>query len=423
MSGTVHVVGAGLAGLACAVDLAKARRSVVVHEAAGHAGGRCRSFHDPVLDRVIDNGNHLVMRGNTALLRYLDTIGARGQLAGGEASFPFLDLADSSRWTVRPNSGPLPWWMLSRNRRVPGTRPADYLGGLRLARAREDETVADCLADRPQIFARLWEPLAVAALNTAAKEGSARLLWPVLAQTFLRGADYCRPYVARDGLSEAFVAPALAVLGAHGVEVRLNARLRAIGRDRDGGRATSLAFTQHEITLGEADAVVLAIPDAGAHQLLRDIVPDLPHRAIVNAHFRLESPIHLPESSPFMGLVGGSAQWLFVRNDVVSVTVSAADALAALANDEIARILWDDVATAVGLDRGWIPPVRIINERRATIAQTPSVAARRPGASTALENLYLAGDWTDTRIPATIEGAVLSGHTAAKMLLLSRKRV
>ena len=422
MTGTVHVVGAGLAGLACAVDLAAAHRHVVVHEAAGHAGGRCRSFHDPGLDRIIDNGNHLVMRGNTALLRYLDAIGARGSLAGGEAAFPFLDLADSSRWTVRPNRGPLPWWMLSGSRRVPGTSPADYLGGLRLARARRDESVADCLAGRPRIFARLWEPLAVAALNTAAEEGSARLLWPVLARTFLRGADFCRPYVARDGLSETFVAPALAVLGAHGVEVRLNSRLKAIGRTSDG-RAASLAFTQHEIALGDGDAVVLAIPDAGAHQLLGDIVPALPHRAIVNAHFRLDAPIRLPGNSPFLGLVGGTAQWLFVRNDIVSVTVSAADALAARANDEIARILWGDVATALGLDAGRIPPVRIINDRRATIAQTPSAAARRPPARTPLANLLLAGDWTDTGIPATIEGAVQSGHTAAKMLLSSWKRV
>jgi len=421
LSGTVHVIGAGLAGLACAVALSAAGRDVVVYEAAGHAGGRCRSFRDSTLDRVIDNGNHLVMRGNTALLRYLDTIGARGHLAGGEAVFPFLDLGDGSRWTVRPSAGPLPWWTMVPERRVPGTRPTDYLGGLRLARAGKRETVADCLADRPQIFSRLWEPLAVAALNTSAEEGAARLLWPVLSRTFLRGASYCRPFVARDGLSETFVAPALAKLAGQGSQIRFGSRLKAIGRA--GDRIHTLGFAQQDVALGDDDSVVLAVPNTAAHQLLEDLVPAFPHRAIVNAHFRLESPIALPGNSPFLGVVGGTAQWLFVRHDVVSVTVSAADSLAAHPNDEIARILWRDVAAALGRDRTTIPPVRIINEHRATIAQTPAVAGRRPPPETALANLFLAGDWTDTGIPATIEGAVQSGHTAAKMLLSMRKPV
>ena len=111
---TVHVIGAGMAGLSCAVELVKARQRVVLWEAAAQAGGRCRSFHDATLDRTIDNGNHLILGANPAVFAYLETIGARDGLVGqARAAFPFVDLRTGERWTVRPNAGPLPWWIMA----------------------------------------------------------------------------------------------------------------------------------------------------------------------------------------------------------------------------------------------------------------------------------------------------------------------
>jgi phytoene dehydrogenase-like protein len=122
----VHIVGAGLAGLSAAVALAQRGWSVTLSEAAAQAGGRCRSYHDPQLDMVIDNGNHLVLSGNQAVADYLAAIGAGDRLAGpNQARFPFVDLRDGSRWTLAPNDSALPWWIFSRHRRVPGTRARD----------------------------------------------------------------------------------------------------------------------------------------------------------------------------------------------------------------------------------------------------------------------------------------------------------
>ena len=137
MAGTVHVVGAGLAGLSAAVSLVERGARVIVHEAAKQAGGRCRSYYDPTLGLTIDNGNHLLLSGNTSALGFMRTIGAPASALSGpdEAAFPFADLKTGERWTLRPNAGRVPWWVLQASRRVPGTSARDYLAPLGILKA------------------------------------------------------------------------------------------------------------------------------------------------------------------------------------------------------------------------------------------------------------------------------------------------
>lgn len=411
--GVVHVIGAGVSGLAAAVRLTSAGRHVVIHEAAGHAGGRCRSYLDPVLNRRIDNGNHLLLSGNKEVMAYLDAIGGRNELTGQKrAAFPFLDLESGERWAVRPGKSRLPLWLLCRHMRVPGTTAFDYLGGLKMAMAEPEATVADCLDTSRPIFRKFWQPLAVSVLNTAADEGAASLLWPVLKQTFGQGAAACRPLMARQGLSETFVDPAISWLAARGAEVHFNDRLKSI--EGDASRATTLNFaTDHAVPLTAGDAVILAVPADIAGGLLPGLIYPDQSRAIVNGHFLLD---HADQDISFLGLVGGVSHWLFVRGDIASVTVSAADTLAAEPAETIAQTLWAEVALALELGNKPLPVHRIVKEKRATFAQTPAQVARRPATESAWENLMLAGDWTATGLPATIEGAMASGHKAARAI-------
>jgi len=408
---TIHIAGAGLAGLACALRLAEAGRRVALYEAAPQAGGRCRSFHDSLLDRPLDNGSHLVLSGNRALLGYLERIGARDRLEEVRpAAFPFRDLRSGESWTLRPGGA----WLFDPARRVPGSRAHDYLAALRLLTAGAAESVADVLPPDGPLFERLWAPLVVSGLNMAPERGSARLFAAILRETLLRGESACRPLVARDGLSDAFVTPALARLRALGAAVHLEARLEGLETSAD--RVTAIQVAGTRIALQADDALVLALPPWAVAKLLPALPVPPPGPAIVNAHYRLDGPVALPGGLPFLALVGGTAEWLFARGDVLSVTVSNADALAAEPAERVAGRLWGDAARTLGLE-GPPPPWRVIKERRATFDQSPAHAAARPAPRTGWANLLLAGDWTDTGLPATLEGAVRSGERAARAAL------
>lgn len=429
----VHIVGAGLSGLACAVRLARQGRQVALYEAAAQAGGRCRSYHDAKLDRWIDNGNHILLSANTAALSYLEEIGAADSVTGPEeAIFPFVDLASGERWTLHPNRGPLPWWIFDRKRRVAGTRPRDYLDGLRLARAKTEDRVGDCLDRSGPLWQRLWEPLTVAALNTAPREASAQLMWRVVKETFARGGRACLPRIAKASLSDSFIEPALTLLREHGGELHFNQRLRGIAFGQE--RAQQLDFGELQVDLAPRDWLVVALPPPVAGALLPGLGAPADSRPIVNAHIRLpawaleaiaEGPLAAFEGKlgivPYIGMVGGSADWIFLRGDVASLTVSAAERLADEPAEDVAAKMWADTAAALGIaprpSANDQPVIRVIKEKRATFAQTPEALKRRSPTHSRWSNLLLAGDWTATGYPATIESSVRSGRAAAAAIL------
>ncbi len=408
----LHIVGAGLAGLAAAVRLAEEGAEIVLHEATDHAGGRCRSYYEPALDQVIDNGNHLLLSANHAALEFLRRIGADDALLGpAHASFDFADLADGSRWRIEINDGRLPWWIFSARARVPGTGALDYLGAWRLLTAGPEASIAEVMACRGRVYDRLLRPLLLAALNTEPEPASARLAGTILKETLLRGGEACRPLVAARGLSTAFIDPALAWLQARGVALRFGHRLRRVASAE--GRVSALDFGEEAVALAPGDAAILALPAPVAKALLPEITAPESFRAILNAHFKIDAP---PGWPPILGVIGGTVEWLFAFENRLSVTISGADRLIDRDREDLARELWGEVAALTGLGAS-LPAWQIVKERRATFAALPAEEARRPGAETRWPNLRLAGDWTATGLPATIEGAIRSGNRAAESLV------
>ncbi|CAA7615959.1 FAD-dependent oxidoreductase [Magnetospirillum sp. UT-4] len=379
MTATLHVVGAGLAGLAAAIAGLRAGWRVAVHEAAPQAGGRCRSFRCPRLDRVVDNGAHLVLGANRTALAFARAIGGIEAMEAGEPAFPFLDLADGRRRTLAPYRF--------------GAGPMESLAALGLPWVAGHETVAVRLGAAPS-YRRLWEPLCLAALNTPATDASARMFARLLRTVMTGGRQALTPYSFPFGLSAAFAAPAVATLAAHGAEITFRRRLIGVGPGR------RLIFDDGIVSLSAADRAVLALPPDATFAA----------EAIVNVHFRLDRP------PPFrhLGLTGGVAQWLSARNDVVTATVSAAGRLVEAQPDALAARLWRDVAAALGDDPARVPPFRVLKERRATLSHSPATLRRRPGPDGA-EWLWRAGDWLSGPWPCTIETAVASGLAATRL--------
>jgi len=410
-SPVTHVIGAGLAGLSAAVRLAEQGHPVAVYEAGIHAGGRCRSYYDATLDQVIDNGNHLLLSGNDSAFSYLSLIGGAAKMhAPATAEFPFADLRTDERWTLSINDGRLPLWLLDAKRRVPGTKPLDYLGAARLMWAGADKTVTDIIKPKGPLYERLWQPLMIAALNTDPAEGSAKLAGAIMRGTLAKGGAACRPLVA-EGLSAAFIDPALDYLRARNHGVAFGRRLKRLAFA--DGRVTALDFGDGEIPVAEGETVILAVPQWIAPTLVPGLSAPTEVRSILNAHFRIAPPPGFP---PLIGVVGGTIEWLFAFENRLSITISGADRLVDSPRETLAADLWREVVTITGLPDE-LPPWQIVKEKRATFAATPAQDAVRPDVRTRWRNLFLAGDWTQTGLPATIEGAIRSGERAAFMTI------
>lgn len=414
-TGTVHIIGAGLAGLAAAVRLAPSGRAIVVHEATAYPGGRCRSYFDQQTGMVIDNGTHLVLSGNRAVLDYARVTGGAATLDELGPDFAFVDLANHARWVLRLNNGMIPWWVFKKNARVPGTRPADYLPLARLIWASDDKPLKEVIDCNGLLYQRLLEPFFLAALNIKPRDGSTRLASALVRETLALGGQACHPLIAREGIGKAFVEPAIAWLKARDVTVALEHPLHEM--HFAGGRVSELVFANETVPLGSDDCTILAVPSYAAQSFLPGLNAPSSFRGIVNAHFRIDPPAGAPT---MVGLINAMSEWIFTFPGRIAVTISDAGEWFDTPREQLARDIWREVAEVMQLPSE-LPPWQIVRERRATFAATPEENARRPGPVTQWENLFLAGDWTDTGLPATLESAVRSGNRAADLVAPSRR--
>lgn len=409
-TGTVHIIGAGLAGLAAAVRLADSGRKIIVHEATNQPGGRCRSYYDQQTGMVIDNGTHLVLSGNRAVLDYARTTGGAATLDEMGSDFAFIDLATKKRWVLKLNNGMFPWWVFNKNARVPDTKPSDYLPMARLLWASDDKPLKEVIDCSGPLYQRLLEPFFLAALNIRPKDGSAKLASRLVRETLALGGQACHPVIAREGIGKAFVEPALKWLEQHGVTVALQHALHSF--QFDGTRVGALAFVDETVPLGSADKVILAVPSYAAQNFLPGLTTPSSFRGIVNAHFRIDPPKDAPT---MIGVINAMSEWIFTFEGRVAVTISDGGEWFDTPREKLAEDIWREVAAVLNMP-GDLPPWQIVRERRATFAATPEENAKRPGPVTQWNNLFLAGDWTDTGLPATLESAVRSGNAAAELV-------
>ncbi len=427
----VIVVGAGVAGLTCAMRLARQGVETIVLETRKKAGGRATSFRDVRSGRVLDNCQHVVLGCCRNFRRLLTETGQADALAWTSA----LRFVEEGGRTSVLAPGPLP---------APGHFALSFARARFLASA-EKLAVARCaLATlrtdrrrwRGRVFAeflrrcgqpqrvvdRFWAPVVVSACNLSVERVCAEAALHVFQEGFFARRDAARMGAPRVPLAQLYD-PILEQLRQRGGQVRLGVSVvRACVREVETAQGERL----------EADAVVLAVPAERVSRIvdesLQRVDPRfaslarLEHSPIVGAHLDFDGPV-LP--CPHASLVERPTQWLFRKDDQgrrVHAVVSAADALTARTEEEIAQLVEADVrACFPKASRRRVVFARVVREKRATFALTPDFAARRPS-TTGPSGLILAGDYVDTGWPATMEGACISGEMAAAAALGLKRR-
>lgn len=421
MTGQVAVIGAGYAGLAAAVELAASGVAVDVFEASRTLGGRARAIE--VEGMALDNGAHILAGAYTETLRLMNLVGAP---ADGLLRLP-LHLEFPGRFRLHAPRLPAPlhlaWALLTAQ----GLRWSDKFAAIAFMRRQQgngfrlakDTTVSDLIATQPvAVRCFLWEPLCIAALNTAPAQASAQVFLNVLRDSLAAGRAASDLLLPATDFSSLFPEPAARFVQEHGGQVLRGTRIESIRSAEDG-----YALHGH----GSYAQIVLAV----APQHVQSLVSELPELAplvaqldgytwepIVTCYLAYPESIRLPQ--PMLGLIAGTAQWLFDRGQthgqpgLIAAVISASrrhreiepQALADEIHAEIARLVPHLPAPR------WS---RVITEKRATFACTPAVP--RPLTLTPLTGFFLAGDYVAGDYPATIEGAVRSGIAAARKVL------
>lgn len=425
MSNPVVVVGAGFAGLSAATALAERGIGVTVLEARPGLGGRATAFTDPGTGERVDNGQHVLIGGYHETFRFLRRLGTDSAVHVQDTLA--IDVIDRSgrRSRLRCPRLPAPLHLLGG---VMGWDALEWrdrvavAGVLGRARPLGNESVRQWLARRhqtPRLIELLWEPLAVAALNQSIDVAAAGPFTTVVNRMFSTRRRDSSLALPTTPLDELYANPAATFVAERGGHVRVNAPavIRAKG-------PLTVKVRDEEL---RPRAVICAAPWFALNTILEDRPPaleDLLRAAdataaspIVTVNLWLDRPV---AEALFIGMPGRTMQWLFDKrllfggtSSHLSLVSSGAEALIGLSNDEVRSIAVRELHDAIPAARqAGIRRAVVVREKRATFSVAPGQPARPP-VRTAVPGLFLAGDWIDTGLPATIESAVASGHAAA----------
>ena len=438
--GEVLILGGGFAGLAAGVELARLGRRVRLLEQKPYLGGRARSFEDPATGRVLDNGQHLFMGCYHATRQFLETIGTLGRVRFQDSlAVKFLD-SDGRQTSLDCPRLPAPWHLLTGVLRSDSFTASEKMQVARLGRAlrssaaRDDGaarlSVAEWLKRQEQsesLRRNFWDLICIAAMNEDPAVASAALFERVLRLALFASPDDSRLGIAQVGLSECYTQAASDYITSRGGSVEPGRSIT--GLVITDGRCEGVLAGDEKI---EAAAVISAVPwtqfvSLLPGELLRaepffTNILSLRPAPIISINLWFDRAVAELE---FAGLRGTTIQWLFNKGKILGTGENYVSLVLSGAHDHVGRSKNDLLEMSLRELRQMLPAARdarllhslVLKERFATFSPSWEADALRPTARTPVEGLYLAGDWTATGLPATIEGAVQSGYTAARIVL------
>jgi hydroxysqualene dehydroxylase len=437
MAKRVVIIGGGFAGLAAGVRLSERAYEVLLLERRNHLGGRAYSFIDAKTGDVVDNGQHLFMGCYHHTIAFLDKIGRLDRLKFQDRPrVDFLDTEGFTSFDCPPLPAPLN--VLAGLLRMKGIGIGDKLRTFNVGRAITSNgkfspgalTVdqwLDELGQSARIKKRFWQPMVVATLNQSPDIASARMLKVVLREAFGGDSKSARIGISRVGLSDLYTDGACDFIKSRGGDVQTGAQVRRLVIERGVVVAVELKDGQRV----EGDYFISAVPPEALFSVLPDELKikefaqleALGSSPIVSINLWFDRPIIDRE---FVGLLGTRSQWIFNKDLILSpdrqqnqvaVIISAACDFVDWTRNDLVEMAISDLHELLPASRtAELLHSVIVKEREATLSHTVESDSLRPGPRTSISNLILAGDWTDTGLPATIESAVMSGDVAAKII-------
>jgi squalene-associated FAD-dependent desaturase len=434
----VVIVGGGLSGLAAAVRLSAREIPVILFEQKPALGGRAYSFLDPTTGETIDNGQHVLIAGYERTMQFLEMIGTRNLLAVQSAPSILFHHPQRGFQRFAIPRLPSPFHLIAGVLRCNLFSLADRWRILRAGLSVKtvgDSKIKDLTVDQWLEYAgqsaeckrSFWEPLAVSIMNEHIATASALIFVRSLRKAFLAGRRNASLAIPMVGLSELYVEQAQKFITLHGGKVFCGADVVEVLFD--GSRVSGVRLRGNEII--NCSALILAVPNTKLASLLPpelsrqpafSAMHDVSTSPIVSIHLWFETDA-MPDE--FVGLIGRRVQWVFNKRKLnkatgpgghVSAVISAAHEFVGLSNDELIQLTMEDVRSAYPSLPERPTHAVVIREKRATFSCTPAVEQLRPSQKTHMPNLFLAGDWTDTGYPATIEGAITSAEQCANLV-------
>jgi squalene-associated FAD-dependent desaturase len=430
----VVIVGGGWAGLAAAVELCTHEIPVTLLESARQLGGRARSIRSN--DTIVDNGQHLFIGAYRSVLGLMDRIGVDRQRAFLRQPLT-LRLIKGNKTSLHfkvPRLLPAPLHLLSAILTARGLSTADRIQALHFGRRLRKLSIEDHAdisvqallhseAQTPALIGKLWEPLCIAALNTAPGEASARIFLRALRESFLGLRRHSDLLIPRLALSEVLPLPCATYLEQRGVRIELGQRVTSLEIGDTGIQAVKTRGRRID-----ASHVVLAAPHVisrrlmSRHQVLQALcaqLSELGNEPVITLYLRYPPQTRLPQ--PVLGLEGTLAQWVFDRRvcgqpGMMAVVISARGWHGQMRTDELTQRVAAELAASF---EDWPAHQQslLIREKRATFSSRVGIDRIRPANRTPVSGLWLAGDYTANGLPATLEAAVRSGIGCAQAIV------
>jgi len=422
------IIGGGLAGLSAAVHLSKNNFKVTLLEASPKLGGRTYSFFNNSHNHYIDNGQHLMMGCYKDTLEMLKITGAMDEIIiQDRLRVPFV-LQDGAEFSLHADSFPYPFNLAKAIWRYKALTVKERISVLSFfvthiiynAGAEKDKPVSEWLRRGGQTenpVKCLWEILAVGILNSPIEKASAKLFRDALRQVFLTGNKSTKIVFAKNSLSETFAEKSRLFIEKQGGEILLSQRVRAF--ELTGEFVTGIKTLDKEYT--DFDLAVSAVPLSGLKKIEFNPpadelkIPELETSPILSVHLWLKEN---PFKEKFYGLIGSPVHWLFNNGTHITIVTSAAIEILNASNEEIiSKYCFVIKKYFPYFNPSEILDSLVVREKNATFLPTIASNHERRNFYSPLANFAFAGDWTDTKLPATIEGAIKSGKAAAERVM------